>query len=126
MKRILSCDWGTSGFRLKLVDLTTSEVRAAHHADEGISAVYARWKEAGAPAAERTNFFVEVLRHHIALLERTIGESLDGLPLVISGMASSSIGLRELRYARLPFRTDGSHLVDELITLPDFCHEIPL
>lgn len=36
--------------------------------------------------------------------------SLRGVPVVLSGMASSSIGLMELPYKKIPFRTDGSEL----------------
>ena len=44
-----------------------------------------------------------------------LGTAMDSLgaakPIVISGMAGSSIGWKELPYARLPFRLDGSDAV---------------
>src|SRR6185312_11764655 len=36
--------------------------------------------------------------------------SLQGVPLVISGMATSSIGLREIPHRPMPFALDGSDL----------------
>lgn len=38
------------------------------------------------------------------------------LPLVISGMASSTIGWKELPYARVPFQLDGSSIQAELLS----------
>ena len=49
--------------------------------------------------------------------------SLDDVPVVISGMASSTIGLRELPYKPLPFAADGSDLVAEILApTVDFKH----
>ncbi len=41
--------------------------------------------------------------------------SLDGVPLIISGMASSSLGMLELPYKEFPFSADGSDLRTEAI-----------
>jgi 2-dehydro-3-deoxygalactonokinase len=38
-----------------------------------------------------------------------------GLPVMVSGMASSSIGWRELPYARLPFSLEGSSVVGQWV-----------
>ncbi|WP_353719742.1 2-dehydro-3-deoxygalactonokinase [Dyadobacter sp. 676] len=49
------------------------------------------------------------------------------MPIVLSGMASSSIGMQELPYARLPFSVDGSHLGMEHYDETDaFPHEVIL
>ncbi len=96
----VSCDWGTTNFRLRLAGLEAGpEVRT----DEGA----ARLAAAGADRAEA---FRSVIRRGLAEL----GAPPDW-PVVISGMASSSIGWRELPYAGLPFALDGSNAVTERV-----------
>ena len=48
-------------------------------------------------------------------MEQQQGRSLNGTTVVLSGMASSSIGLVELPYSKLPFRTNGEDLITEQI-----------
>jgi 2-dehydro-3-deoxygalactonokinase len=49
--------------------------------------------------------------------------SLDGVPVVISGMASSTVGMLELPYKPLPFAVDGSDLATKTIpATPEFAH----
>jgi 2-dehydro-3-deoxygalactonokinase len=43
-----------------------------------------------------------------------LSSPLDGLPLVISGMACSTLGMTDLPYKELPFCTDGSDLITKL------------
>jgi len=85
-----SCDWGTTNLRVRIVrdDTVIKELRT----EQGAS----RLKS---PEEFRT----------------ALGAAMDSLgatkPVVISGMAGSSIGWKELPYARLPFRLDGSDAV---------------
>ena len=85
-----SCDWGTTNLRVRIVrdDAVIKELRT----EQGAS----RLKS---PEEFRT----------------ALGAAMDSLgatkPVVISGMAGSSIGWKELPYARLPFRLDGSDAV---------------
>src|SRR5258708_5697166 len=104
----LSCDWGTSTFRLRLVDAATLEIAAESKGDDGIGATFAAWKAAGADEAKKWDWFRAVVSHHLATLGRTSGLALSGVPLLLSGMASATIGWRELPYRPLPFATDGS------------------
>jgi 2-dehydro-3-deoxygalactonokinase len=109
-ENFLSCDWGTTSFRLRLVrgeDCTT--LREARE-PVGIKTLYER--AAGASEAERAPVFSRFLR---AQLEKLLAEEAlkHPAPLVISGMASSSVGWRELPYARTPFPLDGQGLVAE-------------
>lgn len=100
----LSADWGTTLFRLRLIDSTT--VVAKHTAGSGISATYAQWQRSELPETERIGFYR-------AIIEHAIGEwriDLHGVPLVVSGMASSSIGMLELPYKPLPFDVTGADL----------------
>ncbi|WP_132056057.1 2-dehydro-3-deoxygalactonokinase [Pseudocnuella soli] len=97
----LSCDWGTTNFRLRLVDRQTLEVKAVVQSEEGVAAVFAQWQQT-AGATDRVSFYQNVLQHQVNLLEQQIGKPLAGVPIIISGMASSSIGMMELPYKQLP------------------------
>ncbi len=94
----VSCDWGTSNFRLRLVGgPAEAEVRT----DDGAAKL-------AALGGDRAAAFREVLRRGLAELGAP-----EDLPVVISGMAGSTIGWRELPYARLPFPLDGREAVWE-------------
>lgn len=114
-RRFLSCDWGTSTFRLRLLDGEINRIVALSRGEQGIAATFAAWRAAGGNPEDRWSHFSGVLEQHLARVARESGYALTGLPLVISGMASSSMGLRELPYARLPLATDGSDLSIEHI-----------
>ena len=60
--RFLSCDWGTSVFRLRLVEVATRRVIAASRGDQGIAATFAGWKAAGEKAGDRASHFARVDR----------------------------------------------------------------
>ncbi len=116
----LSADWGTTNFRLRLVAGASMQVLAEVSAERGIAAIFQNWKEQTAtiPAAdqpaERFDFYKKFLLKNIRELERKIGSALDGAPLVLSGMATSSIGMILLAYQALPCPVDGSGLIVEL------------
>ena len=103
----LSCDWGTSRFRLRLAERETGNVLAEFASDEGVAAI-ARKATRG-----RARLFREVLGGGVVALRRESKLSLDGLPILVSGMASSTIGWRSLPYGSLPFPLDGAGVVRE-------------
>ncbi|UYZ64071.1 2-dehydro-3-deoxygalactonokinase [Hymenobacter weizhouensis] len=113
--RFLSCDWGTTSFRLKLVEGPELRVVAAATSKEGNAATFERWQQARQPPEQRLGFYLEVVRPHVRRLEEQAGESLAGVPLVVSGMASSTIGMLELPYRPLPFAANGSDLLTRLL-----------
>jgi 2-dehydro-3-deoxygalactonokinase len=100
----LSCDWGTSSFRLRLV--SDGKVEREIREPSGVRSLYEKSLE---NKSNRAALFANFLR---AKATEINGER-EGLPLVISGMASSTIGWRELPYARVPFGLDGSGLFVE-------------
>lgn len=115
MKKILSCDWGTSSFRLRLVDTETLEPIAEENNSQGTAGMYAFWQKTGKADSERLPFYYDFIGSCIKSMEQKIACSLDNIPLVISGMASSSIGMMELPYKETPFLTDGSDLEIKII-----------
>src|SRR5262245_10716271 len=102
----LSCDWGTTSFRLRWISGSDGRTIRELCEKTGVKTIYTAVEhEHSGPAGalERPKAF-----------GRFLSEKLDGLlagdkapqttmPLVISGMASSSIGWKELSYSGTPF-----------------------
>ena len=111
----LSCDWGTSSFRLRLVERETLKILAEESSKEGNAATAERWQQAGQPPEQRVAFYQATIQSHLQKLKETMKTPLDDVPVVISGMASSTIGMLELPYKPLPFAVDGSDLLTQTI-----------
>ena len=118
MPYFLSCDWGTSSFRLRLVNSDNLRIESTIRNDEGIAAVYNKWINSGNAESERRAFYLQRLQVQINELSQQAGISLERVPIILSGMASSSIGIAELPYHKMPFKTDGSDLLVE--ELPEY------
>ncbi|MCD2423801.1 2-dehydro-3-deoxygalactonokinase [Niabella pedocola] len=116
MDLFLSCDWGTSTFRLRLVQIKDEAVQATIRLGHGIVQMAAEWQQTG-DTISREVYYTRFLNQQIRAMEQQLGRSLEGVTVVLSGMASSSIGLTELPYKTLPFSIDGSDLV--LQSLPN-------
>lgn len=101
LTHFLSCDWGTSTFRLRLIELPSLATAAQCQSNDGIGRL---------PTGAGEDAFADFLADRIASLQADSPVPLAGLPVVLSGMASSSIGWRELPYAPTPFPLDGSAL----------------
>lgn len=103
---ILCCDWGTSTFRLRLVDKRDSKVIAWVQSKDGITRIFEAWKEQ--ENVGRPEFYGRELKRKIREISDDCDLELSHVPLLVSGMASSSIGIAEIPYASLPFPIDGS------------------
>ncbi len=101
-RSFISGDWGTSRLRLRWMRDAPLEVVAELEREVGIAATFAAWQEAGSPADRES--------YYLAVLGPLVSDFPDDVPLVLSGMASSSIGLRELPYADTPFPLTGATL----------------
>ena len=123
-RRFLSCDWGTSMLRVRLVEGADLTVAATVESSDGIAPIHARWNEVRGRRPSRTRFYLSVLAERISALENAFGAKLSGVPMVISGMASSTIGLADIPYKRVPFAVDGSDLRTQLFEASgDFAHD---
>src|ERR1700722_13794808 len=112
---IISCDWGTSSFRMRLVDNPSAgsappTIHSSLHRPTGIAATFSDWQRSGLPGMQRINFYRAILQGAIDDLQRQSGHDLRGLPVILSGMASSSIGMLDLPYHPLPFSVTGEDL----------------
>lgn len=120
----MSCDWGTSSFRLRLVDSISSKRVEESRSDEGVAKIYNKWLQKNTTDEERLLFYSLVLKKHISNIEGKRKISLDEMPLVISGMASSSIGMMELPYKHLPIKVSIDDLYAKKIKRsPGFKHD---
>src|SRR5690554_5591256 len=105
---ILCCDWGTSSFRLRLVNGADLAIVDEVKSPKGIAQVFKEWEKQSENEGEsRYDFYLKGLKEHIEILSNQVGMNLDSTPLVLSGMASSSIGIENVPYANLPFSAEG-------------------
>ncbi len=122
MKEILCCDWGTSSFRLRLVNRLDGSVTAETTEGKGIAEIYNDWLRSGLKENERIGFYKNIL---LSQIERVTKDSLAGVPVIISGMASSSIGITEIPYTKIPFNLNDGNLHLYKIPADENCtHEI--
>jgi len=108
MSKFISCDWGTSAFRLRLVEYPSLTILEEITSREGIADTHELMMKSN---SERYPFYQAILAKGVAKLAGESGISLSGIPVIISGMASSSLGMMELDYKSLPVKTDGSDLL---------------
>lgn len=107
--RFLSGDWGTSRLRARLVDSATLVTLAEAESDDGIGPTFRAWQEAGSPD-DREGFYLRVLAPLVDRIGEASEVDLTSLTLVLSGMASATIGMRELPYAPAPLPLSGDGL----------------
>ncbi|PSR53177.1 2-keto-3-deoxy-galactonokinase [Adhaeribacter arboris] len=124
---LLCCDWGTSSLRLSWVNTQELQIIDEVSGQEGIASTYNAWKESTDKNISQKEFFLQKLQQQINVLATKLGVDLNNIPVVLSGMASSSIGLEELAYAEVPFALDGSKAtVRSFEKQPEFSHETVL
>ena len=112
MNKFISCDWGTSSLRLWLIENETQNVLAEYISQHGIAATYLMWQKS---SSDRFLFYESVLSGGIRELSSKSAIPLSGIPIIISGMASSAIGMKELEYAPLPVKTNGDGLLIDIV-----------
>jgi 2-dehydro-3-deoxygalactonokinase len=108
-KYFISCDWGTSNFRLKLVETETLNVLVEHKTDQGVKKNHEEFLKQN--EFDKTQFFKKYLESQINNLD---GQHKAGL-VIAAGMASSNIGLKDLPYGEIPFNDEGDGLLWEVI-----------
>lgn len=109
--KFISCDWGTTNLRLSIVEREDFKVIEHLNRQLGVKTLfegYLKQKE-----LSQKDFFSKFLSTELDQFKHDI----QGYPIVISGMASSSIGLQEMHYAEMPFSIDGAKLLHEKINL---------
>jgi 2-dehydro-3-deoxygalactonokinase len=112
-KFFLGCDWGTSSFRLRLYNRSRQSVIGEVVSEEGIATMHKRWQDqiGQNDTITKAALFRQYLKKQINKLSATLSLKLDDVAVLISGMASSSIGMQDIPYATVPFALDGSDAV---------------
>jgi 2-dehydro-3-deoxygalactonokinase len=113
-KNFISVDWGTTNLRIRLVSLPTLEIIEEIKSPKGVKTINKEWLEKG---GDRELHFSDFLKTQLIQFNTEINPTI---PIVLSGMASSSIGLRELPYSVLPFESSGNTLHVELVKSDSF------
>jgi 2-dehydro-3-deoxygalactonokinase len=125
MEKFLSCDWGTTAFRLRLVEDENLNIIAEQSTKQGISNTHELWKQSAKSKDERLAFYLNIIREHISAIEQKLNTSLDEVPLILSGMASSTVGMVDVPYKEIPFLVNGADLKVHTIEPNDhFKHKI--
>ncbi len=101
----LSCDWGTTSFRVRLIQ---GSILKEYSDSTGCRALY----DSNPNYTARRSAFEAHLQRVLGAWPNT---RLSSVPLLISGMASSTIGWQEVPYAPLPLNLDASGLRVERI-----------
>ncbi len=114
-KEFLSCDWGTTSFRLRRVNFASGAILEESRQGSGVKALFLGCPTGNAVARESA--FAEFVRNRLRSLAGLGEPGGLAVQVVISGMASSSVGWRELPYASVPCPLDGSGVAREVIDL---------
>lgn len=128
-KYLLGCDWGTSSFRLGLYSLAEAGLIDEIQSSDGVSSIHSQWKSGhyASKGIAKNKLFHEKLLTNINSLSGKTSINLANIPVLLSGMVSSSIGIEDMPYANLPFRLDGSQVICRKFAIQkDFPHEIIL
>ncbi len=116
--RIISVDWGTSRLRIYLVNVNSGQIVRHSSSDMGIKFLYNQWQESG---EDRLAFY---LRQLLPAIHAWGDAASVDIPVFISGMASSTIGMCTLPYATLPFHCNGTGLHVEKTRSPLLSHPV--
>jgi len=103
MAECVLVDWGVSSFRAWRVDAGSGEVLDSHCSDQGITKI-------DAPPAE---FLRKVLG---GLVRRQTTDT----PVIMAGMAGSSLGLMDVPFALCPVNAPGLFAQSRTLALPGF------
>jgi 2-dehydro-3-deoxygalactonokinase len=124
----IGCDWGTSTFRLRLFNISKQKIEGEISNSDGVASTFGLWQAQGRKhLISKEQFFRQKLKINVDALAELLQINLDGIPIVISGMASSSIGMHEVIYADLPFPLDGSNVATvKIVADNDFKNDIIL
>ncbi len=97
--RMLCCDWGTTNFRLHLLD--NNKIAGGVESGKGNAVLFREWS--AQKEISRLDYYRSFLQTQIDKLSTLLSMPLQAVPVILSGMSSSSIGMMEIPYSSLPF-----------------------
>ncbi|KZS38821.1 hypothetical protein AWE51_14660 [Aquimarina aggregata] len=119
-EQFVSCDWGTSNFRIRLIDSHKLKILEEFKTDFGVHTLYQKYKNQNEISQEQ--FFIDYLLKYVKLFKGIRGEET---LIVGSGMITSAIGMIELPYAEVPVSFSCEDLTSQWKII-DKQHEILL
>ena len=127
MQTFLSCDWGTTNFRLRLIDAATCTILSEVATNEGIQSTYNNWISQEMPLTTKVAFYQSIISTAAKKLQAEYNAPITNTPIVVSGMASSSIGMVELPYKPIPLSLENMNLEHVIIEATEnFNHPVLL
>lgn len=105
-----SCDWGSSSFRLFLVDKKSCEVLGESKSSEGVTKLAKDIQNESI-----ADYCQKYLEEQTQVVLQKSGES-GCFPCVLSGMVTSAHGWLPLEYAKVPFSLSGENLKYEKVS----------
>jgi 2-dehydro-3-deoxygalactonokinase len=118
----VSCDWGTSSLRIHLLDSESRDIIDSDNSGHGCAAFYETWVDTACghpPSDSRDGYYLGYLQSKWKPLCARNHVDPANVPVVISGMASSSIGMMELPYADLPLPIYGDSAIVHSLPVSD-------
>jgi 2-dehydro-3-deoxygalactonokinase len=113
---------------LGLIDINNYHLAGEVLSPDGIASTFDGWIDRKKTQdVTRDHFFRNQLKKKVDILSANLSTNLDHIPILISGMASSSIGMKEVPYATLPFALNGSGASIKCFDVQDdFPHNVML
>jgi len=96
----ISVDWGTSNLRIRFVSEQDFQIKGEYFYNHGLKKVNKIWEKSKDIFPNKKKFLLDKLLEYI---DKTLFEHANIKNIIISGMASSSIGIQELDYSTIPF-----------------------
>ena len=96
----ISVDWGTSNLRIRFVSEQDFQIKGEYFYNHGLKKVNKIWEKSKDIFPNKKKFLLDKLLEYI---DETLFEHANIKNIIISGMASSSIGILELDYSTIPF-----------------------
>lgn len=115
MSYFFGCDWGTTSFRLRLINTSDLQVLAEVANSDGCAKIHQQWLKEEKPESDRYGYYCNIISAYIGQIKKSVSIETEHIPLVISGMASSTVGMMNLPYTDVPFFSDGSDLLIQTV-----------
>ena len=116
--KFISVDWGTSNFRLNLVNYNLNVVKTIQ-TNNGIKSIAENLNKIN---GNRVDIFLNYIKNQLKKIEIFN----NSIPIIISGMASSSIGIEELPYVKIPISINANNLIIKYLPNSILTHPIIL
>ena len=104
----ISVDWGTSNLRIRFVSNPDFQIQSEFFYNYGLKKINKIWEELINIFPNKKNYLLDRL---IEFIDKTLFNHTNIKNIIISGMASSSIGIQELDYSPIPMNLFNPDIV---------------